>query len=398
LRSNRFQPTVPWSDEVREALRVGPQKVPFLKVEISPETSLVYNLLIKARPYSWIDGFARLLKSSPRRLNVMLVQCISETLVESKSLAAGDKASSSSESGNLSESERKGSILSRAEGVAHAEGASWVESHHVLRAALESSDPALVHFFQRLELTPSRFMEMESRLKTDKTSRAAKGILRELIEFVVLVLFFLILTREWVGEPRLIPSESMLPTLQVEDRVFIEKLTHWWRPHQRGDILVFYPPTTTLRQDPWSWFLRASGFSGLLYKKEDNIDLAYIKRLIALPGDWVEVRPQDGVFINGKRLIEPYTLEVAQSCTQQMPFIFCGPVKVPPNHYFMMGDNRNGSQDSRFWGFLPKERVVGRAVSVLWPLPRLQFIQNPLLPKPASAPPRLPSTVGYSKP
>jgi signal peptidase I len=140
-------------------------------------------------------------------------------------------------------------------------------------------------------------------------------------------------------------------------------------------VLVFYPPMTELRKDPVSLFLRLTGFSGLIYKKEDNIDVAYIKRLIGLPGDTVEVKPGVGVFVNGQKLDEPYVNEIANTCTFARPEPICEPVKVPPDSYYMMGDNRNLSLDSRYWGFAQEERVIGRAVFRIWPLNRTGPLQ-----------------------
>jgi signal peptidase I len=241
-----------------------------------------------------------------------------------------------------------------------------VQVDHLLRALSRSASVAPV--FSRFELSENA---IEKAVESHRHRAFRYGFLyfcREVLEIVVVVMFFLVAIKEGVGELRLIPSESMVPTLQVDDRIFIEKVTKWWRPYQRGDILVFYPPDTILRQDPISIFLRASGFSGFMFRKEDHIDVAYIKRLIAGPGDTVEVKPNIGVYVNGTLLKEPYVNELAQSCTRVQPETICGPVTVPEGHYYLMGDNRNQSADSRYWGFEPKERVVGRAVFRVWPL------------------------------
>ncbi|NBV43246.1 signal peptidase I, partial [bacterium] len=108
-----------------------------------------------------------------------------------------------------------------------------------------------------------------------------------------------------------------------------------------------------------------------LYKKDDYIDVAYIKRLIGLPGDTVEVIPGEGVWVNGKKLDEPYVNEIGATCTLVKPEPYCGPIKIPAGQYYMMGDNRNQSLDSRYWGFARDERVIGRAVFRIWPLNRL---------------------------
>jgi signal peptidase I len=199
--------------------------------------------------------------------------------------------------------------------------------------------------------------------------------MKETLATVVYVFIGMTLLREFVGDMRFIPSESMLPGLQIGDRIVIEEVSKWWRPYQRGDILVFFPPTTQLKQDIFSRVMRSSGLSNLLHKREDNIDIAYIKRLIGEPGDLIDVRPGVGVFVNGKLLNEPYVAEVPLTCTQEVPEPYCAPIRVPKGHYFMMGDNRNHSADSRYWGFEPEKRVLGRAVFRLWPFNRIGLLQ-----------------------
>ena len=130
--------------------------------------------------------------------------------------------------------------------------------------------------------------------------------------------------------------------------------------------------------------MRITGFSGLIYKKEDNVDVAYIKWLIGQPGDIVDVRPEVGVFVNGQKLNEPYVNEIAATCTLMRPTPYCGPVRVPPHMYYMMGDNRNLSLDSRYWGFAREDRVIGRAVFRIWPLNRIGLL--PLTPQGVSPP------------
>jgi signal peptidase I len=242
---------------------------------------------------------------------------------------------------------------------------------HLLTALSESPDPDVNRFMRQFDLTPEHLPGGVNRVEKRRLKRATLFFVRELVEVAVVVLFFLVVIKEGLGDLRLIPSESMLPLLQVQDRIVIEKLTRWWRPVERGDVLVFYPPMTRLYNDPMSMLLRSTGISNLIYQKEDQIDVAYIKRVVGLPGDTVEVRPGQGVLVNGQWLKEPYVYENANSCTFVHPVSLCGPVTVPEGYYYMMGDNRNQSSDSRYWGFQPQERVIGRAVFRIWPLPRL---------------------------
>jgi signal peptidase I len=144
--------------------------------------------------------------------------------------------------------------------------------------------------------------------------------------------------RTYVAEARYIPSGSMEPTLQINDRLIIEKISYDFEPPQRGDIVVFRPPAE-------------------LNQKE-----AFIKRVIGLPGDQVEVK--DGlVYVNGEALEETYIAD-------QPEYVF-GPVEVPEEAYLVLGDNRNRSFDSHQWGFVPKDHILGRAVFRFWPPQRL---------------------------
>ncbi len=199
-----------------------------------------------------------------------------------------------------------------------------------------------------------------------------KSQLRENIETVVFVIVMVIVIRFFLGEIRWIPSASMHPTLIEGDRVFVERLSRFFTTPERGDIMVFYPPFEEIKTDPVSIFARLTGF----FCK----DIAYIKRVVGMPGDKLEIKKDFSgeyhVFINDKALDEPYILSDADyiPCSGEM---YCGPMKIPTGHYFMMGDNRGNSQDSRFWGLLPKERFIGRAVVLFWPLNRMDYFERP---------------------
>jgi len=196
-----------------------------------------------------------------------------------------------------------------------------------------------------------------------------KAFIMETLDTIIFVLIAVIVIRFFVGELRWIPSGSMHPTLIEKDRLFVEKVTKWYRPLQRGDIVVFYPPDERLKKDVFSYLAR---LTGIMCK-----DIAYIKRIVGMPGDKFEIRKNEMgehfVYINDKELDEPYILSSSDwiSCTDDM---YCGPFAIPEGSYFMMGDNRGNSQDSRFWGFLPKERIIGRSVFIFWPLDRIRLI------------------------
>lgn len=198
-----------------------------------------------------------------------------------------------------------------------------------------------------------------------------KGALKESIETIVFVVVMVIIIRFFIGEIRWIPSSSMEPTLTVGDRLFIERVSRFYKKPTRGDIVVFYPPMTQLQNTPLKVFQRLTGFF--------CNDIAYIKRIVAKGGDKVEVKKvKDNkykVVVNGKELKEDYILNDFDyiECNDEM---YCGPMTVPQGHYFLLGDNRGNSQDSRFWGFLKEDRVIGRAVVIFWPLNRLRMLND----------------------
>lgn len=208
-----------------------------------------------------------------------------------------------------------------------------------------------------------------SNKKEEIIEKSTKSALREIFETVIFVLVAVILIRFFVGELRWIPSSSMYPTLIEGDRIFVEKVTKPFRAPKRGDVVVFYPPDETLKTDFLSVMAR---LTGILCK-----DVAYIKRIIGLPNDKLEIKKENDnfyVYINGKKEIEPYILSETDwiDCRDDM---YCGPLQIPDGQYFMMGDNRGNSQDSRFWGFLPEKNIIGRAVFKFWPIPRMGLIK-----------------------
>lgn len=198
--------------------------------------------------------------------------------------------------------------------------------------------------------------ENPSEAEAEKPASSKKKRSRplELVETIFIALLLAILIRATLAEARFIPSGSMIPTLMIGDRLIVEKLSYYLGPPHRGDIVVFYPPDPYAKPlDGTGRFLRWLGFTR---------DAAYIKRVIGLPGETVAVH-NGKVLINGKPLNEPYI--------QTPPVDETLPVKIPPDNYFMMGDNRNNSRDSRFWGTMPRENVIGRTFLRFWPLNRI---------------------------
>ncbi len=166
----------------------------------------------------------------------------------------------------------------------------------------------------------------------------------ENIQILVVALLLAFLIRTFIAEPRFIPSASMLPTLQLGDRLVVEKISYKLHPPERFDITVFRVPPQ-LQQDGY------------------QSDQAFIKRVIGIPGDRIAIQ-KGKVYLNEQPLSESYVVEVPK--IEDMPMR-----TVPANQLFMMGDNRNNSNDSRYWGFLPLKNVIGKAVFKFFPIDRL---------------------------
>ena len=178
-------------------------------------------------------------------------------------------------------------------------------------------------------------------------SSLVESLRRQVLPVLVWVLLALLL-RWAVLEPRWIPSGSMLPALQLQDRVLVEKLrARLHRPIPIGTVVVFHPPAALL----------AAGY---------DPKAALIKRVVAQAGDAVEVR--DGVlWRNGSRAAIDWS---AEAMDYQLE-----PLTVPPDHLMVLGDNRNASLDSHLWGPLPQRALIGTAVLRYWPLNRFGWLR-----------------------
>jgi signal peptidase I len=165
----------------------------------------------------------------------------------------------------------------------------------------------------------------------------------ENFQIIIIALAIAFFIRTYVAEPRYIPSDSMLPTLAEGDRLAVEKISYYFHPPQRGDIIVFEPPLQ----------LQVQGYSK---------DQAFIKRVIGRSGDIISV--ENGiVYINNEPLKEEYILAP--------PNYNLPPVTVQEGYLFVMGDNRNNSNDSHVWGFLPEKNAIGRAIFRFYPIDKI---------------------------
>ncbi|PIU50919.1 signal peptidase I [Candidatus Desantisbacteria bacterium CG07_land_8_20_14_0_80_39_15] len=188
------------------------------------------------------------------------------------------------------------------------------------------------------------FYRIVIRRKTFYLPKEAK----EWIEVIVFAGFLAFNIRVFAVQAYKIPSGSMIPTFQVGDHLFVSKFNYWFKMPERGDIVVFKFP-----EDP----------------KKD-----FIKRVIAVESDTVQIVNKQ-VFVNGAALIEPYKMHCDPMLIPGEPRDNFRPLSVPKGYLFMIGDNRDKSYDSRFWGFLPKENLKGRALFIYWPFTRVRIIK-----------------------
>lgn len=185
---------------------------------------------------------------------------------------------------------------------------------------------------------------------------------------LALVIASFVVLQQLIAKPYRIPSDSMYPTLQVGDRIVVNKTTK--DNIKRGDIFVFDAPLGALSDT----CAQAAAGPGKIIPCPRSIGpeskIAYVKRVVGMPGERMNFN-NGQVYINGKRLKEPY----AQPCLDQAFCSYPGSIVIPKNQYYMLGDNRDYSNDSRVWGPVPKENMIGPAVAGYWPLSRVRKLK-----------------------
>lgn len=186
-----------------------------------------------------------------------------------------------------------------------------------------------------------------------------KGRFREWLESLAFTILFVLIFTNYIAQATQVPTESMKPTILVGDHFFLDKIAfpanypEFARPYlprrgiQRGDVVAFRSPT--------------------------DGKIPFVKRVIGLPGDTIELRDKN-LYVNLKKVDEPYKIHVDSTVYQQDPWTpeelkirdNYGPAVVPEDNYFVMGDNRDNSNDSRYWGFVSRNEVIGKPLFVYW--------------------------------
>ena len=202
---------------------------------------------------------------------------------------------------------------------------------------------------------------LEADRSEDERDSAGRRFIGSTPFLIFVALAVAILVKTFVIQAFYIPSESMVPTLEVGDRVFVSKFMFDGGDVARGDVIVFENPNPGELPD-------RSGVSSVLHWLGEGIGLAqpenedFIKRVIGLPGETIEIK-ENVVYIEGEPLDEPYLTEEARSNNGDLE-----PTTVPDGEVFVMGDNRGNSADSRYGlGTVPLDRVIGKAFVLIWP-------------------------------
>jgi signal peptidase I len=189
----------------------------------------------------------------------------------------------------------------------------------------------------------------------------------ETIVIVALALGLALGIQAWLVKPYQIPSQSMEPTLDVGQRVLVNRFLYHFTDPEIGDIVVFHPPAGA--DSGGECGSTTTSFEQACAKPTPaRSDQNFIKRIVAGPGDRLSIRNGHPVVNGVEKTDEPYTMPCGPgggSCTLPKPIV------IPPDHYFMMGDNRGASQDSRFWGPVPREWIIGKAFATYWPPDRV---------------------------
>jgi signal peptidase I len=203
------------------------------------------------------------------------------------------------------------------------------------------------------------------------------ALTEDFMKFWLPAILIFVFVRGTIAEARYIPSGSMEPTLQIQDRILVDKVSPklLGKPIGRRDIIVFYPPSIeTGIPDPQNQWLNLIPF----YPERPQ---AFIKRVVGVAGDRIEVRKGVGIFVNGKLVQEGANVPKPDydltSLGDIRGFSMIGeylkpfgdsraPIVVPPHELFVLGDNHTNSSDGHVWGFLEDNRVIGRACLTIW--------------------------------
>jgi signal peptidase I len=194
-----------------------------------------------------------------------------------------------------------------------------------------------------------------------KGEKSAGGSIIELVTIVAVALGLALGIQALLVKPYRIPSGSMLPTLKVGQRVLVNRLGNRFNDPKIGEILVFHPPVGAEGTGDTCGAAKGDG-EACAKPTPEKASVNFIKRVVGLPGDHISIR-NGHVIRNGKREKDDYIAPCAGGSACNLPQT----ITIPPDHYFMMGYNRGASDDSRYWGPVPRKWIIGGAFATYWP-------------------------------
>jgi signal peptidase I len=201
-----------------------------------------------------------------------------------------------------------------------------------------------------------------------KKRSSASGSLLELVLIVAVALGLALGIQAFLVKPYRIPSPSMVPTLVEGQRILVNRIGNRFGDPSVGDIVVFHPPTGAEEGQACGSGPPPEG-QACDTPTDERANVNFVKRVVAGPGDRLAI--QDGhVILNGERQEEDFIRECGAGSDCDFP----REITVPADHYFMMGDNRGASDDSRFWGPVPREWIIGGAFATYWPPKRIGLL------------------------
>jgi signal peptidase I len=189
----------------------------------------------------------------------------------------------------------------------------------------------------------------------------------ELVVIVALALGLALAIQAWIVKPYQIPSGSMEPTLDIGQRVLVNRFLYHFTDPKIGDIIVFHPPSGADDGTATECGVMPKAGEPCPQATKGESSQNFIKRIVAVPGDTLSVKEGHPVVNGVEKKDEPYITPCGDAAACNMPRT----IKIPPDHYFMMGDNRGASDDSRFWGPVPRSWIIGKAFATYWPPDRI---------------------------
>ncbi len=190
--------------------------------------------------------------------------------------------------------------------------------------------------------------------RPSKTNNPGKGLLRDTLEVIIPAFLIFLVVRFFFFESRVVPTPSMVPTIEMGERFLENKVVYWFRSPQRGEIVVFHPPAAAIPPG---------------YKRED-----FVKRLIGLPGETVTIRA-GLVYLKKTGETEERLLPEPYVQPDRLDYLDFGPFVLGKDEYLLLGDNRRQSRDSRYWGTVSRKSIDGKAFWRFWPPSRISILR-----------------------